>query len=272
MPSSATITSSDLIDFQPKTVIKSAEVDGNFSIWRGHNLPVNPNTSAAADSTYDLGSTEYKWETLHADRIYNGTGSQDASALLELESTTKGVVFPRMTEAQRDAISSPVTGLIIYNTTDGNYDFYDGSSWIAILNSYVSANSSAFALSTAGYASGEFAQMSGNTVTLEKGSWLLTGGGIFDNTGATAQRFFCEWHLANGDNTGTPPTSISSILDAGNSRSSVNDLTQYTHIPAQTIRVTVASSTNVYLNTSCVFTVAGSGTMTTKIYGERLIV
>ena len=45
-----------------------------------------------------------------------GTISPDASAQLEINSTTKGLLPPRMTTAQRDAISNPAIGLMIYNT------------------------------------------------------------------------------------------------------------------------------------------------------------
>ncbi len=62
-----------------------------------------------------------------------GTTSPNASSLLEVKSTTKGVLLPRMTKAQRDAIGSPVDGLLIYqtNNTPGFY-YYKGSSWKAI--------------------------------------------------------------------------------------------------------------------------------------------
>jgi hypothetical protein len=54
----------------------------------------------------------------------------DASAQLEVKSTTKGLLSPRMTEAQKNAISTPATGLLIYQTdeTSGFY-YYDGSIW-----------------------------------------------------------------------------------------------------------------------------------------------
>lgn len=55
--------------------------------------------------------------------------SVDASAIFQLDSTSLGMLIPRMTEAQRDAISSPATGLIIYNTDDDKLNVYDGASW-----------------------------------------------------------------------------------------------------------------------------------------------
>lgn len=59
-----------------------------------------------------------------------GTKDPDASALLDLTSTTEGFLPPRMTEIQRDAIASPATGLIIYNTDAIQLEIFDGVSWM----------------------------------------------------------------------------------------------------------------------------------------------
>ena len=61
----------------------------------------------------------------------NTTGlPADNSAMLDIESTTKGVLISRMTEAQRNAISSPATGLMVFVTDDNNLYYWDGSAWV----------------------------------------------------------------------------------------------------------------------------------------------
>ncbi|MEY3369044.1 MAG: hypothetical protein RI973_2199, partial [Bacteroidota bacterium] len=51
----------------------------------------------------------------------------EPSALMELQSTDKGFLLPRMTQAQRDAIAGPAMGLMIYNTTTGCLETNHGS-------------------------------------------------------------------------------------------------------------------------------------------------
>jgi hypothetical protein len=62
-----------------------------------------------------------------------GTTTPNSSSLLEIKSTTKGLLIPRMIQTQRNAIASPAKGLLIYQTdnTHGFY-YYDGTAWKAI--------------------------------------------------------------------------------------------------------------------------------------------
>jgi hypothetical protein len=74
--------------------------------------------------------------SLSAQVAINDDGTDgDASVELDIKSTDKGVVFPVMTEAQRDAIPLPAAGLLIFNTTDIAHNYYDGTNWIQIDNS-----------------------------------------------------------------------------------------------------------------------------------------
>ncbi|MFN2261053.1 MAG: hypothetical protein ABR595_03190 [Psychroflexus sp.] len=49
--------------------------------------------------------------------------------MLEVQSTTKGMLMPRLTSAERDAIVEPVEGLQIYNTTNNTLDVYSNGAW-----------------------------------------------------------------------------------------------------------------------------------------------
>ena len=66
---------------------------------------------------------------LAAQSVGIGTTSPDSSALLELSGTTKGLLIPRMTTAQRDSIANPAIGLQILNLDDMCIDIYDGVYW-----------------------------------------------------------------------------------------------------------------------------------------------
>lgn len=64
----------------------------------------------------------------------NTDGSDpDASAMLDVTSTDKGILIPRMTAAQRDAIVTPATGLLIFNTESSLFEFYNGAAWQPVL-------------------------------------------------------------------------------------------------------------------------------------------
>ncbi|MCY7409370.1 MAG: hypothetical protein LH473_03795, partial [Chitinophagales bacterium] len=62
-----------------------------------------------------------------------GTSTPNASSLLDIVSTTKGLLIPRMTKTQRDAIVAPIAGLMIYQTTNTpGFYYYDGAAWVAV--------------------------------------------------------------------------------------------------------------------------------------------
>ncbi len=66
-----------------------------------------------------------------ATNVTIGTNAGDGTAILNVVSTTKGFLPPRMTKTQRDAISSPSAGLVIYQTDNTpGLRCYNGSSWM----------------------------------------------------------------------------------------------------------------------------------------------
>jgi hypothetical protein len=67
--------------------------------------------------------------TTSAGRLGVGTNAPNASAILDLTSTTQGLLLPRMTTTQINAIASPAAGLMVYNITIDHPCFYNGTAW-----------------------------------------------------------------------------------------------------------------------------------------------
>lgn len=60
-------------------------------------------------------------------KIGGQSGVVDPTAVLELESQTQGMLFPRMSQAQRNAIVSPAQGLVLFNTSSNCLQIYIGN-------------------------------------------------------------------------------------------------------------------------------------------------
>ena len=61
--------------------------------------------------------------------ISNTAITPDPSSILEIRSTDKGLLIPRMTSTERNNISAPVNGLMIYNTNTNSFNYFDGTIW-----------------------------------------------------------------------------------------------------------------------------------------------
>jgi len=57
------------------------------------------------------------------------SNTNEATAMLEVQSTTKGFLPPKMTTTQKNAITSPAAGLVVYDTTTNKLCCYNGSTW-----------------------------------------------------------------------------------------------------------------------------------------------
>ena len=95
------------------------------------NLIVKYNTGG--DLTNSIISDDGSSVTI-AGTIGIGTASPNSDSILDLTSTTQGLLIPRMTTVQRDAMGgSPVVleeSLKIYNTTTQGYEYWTGSAWV----------------------------------------------------------------------------------------------------------------------------------------------
>lgn len=70
----------------------------------------------------------------------------DNSAMLDVKSTDRGLLIPRISTLDRNQIPSPATGLMIYNTTTNQFNFYNGSYWYQIETSFISSTTGTLSL------------------------------------------------------------------------------------------------------------------------------
>ena len=82
-----------------------------------------------------------------------GTATPNASSKLDISSTNSGILIPRMSTTQRNAIASPAIGLLVFDNTTFSFWFYNGSAWNELSN--------------------------GSSANL----WGLLGGNIYNNNG-----------------------------------------------------------------------------------------
>lgn len=108
--------------------------DGNTSFFKVSDGTENVRFVSSTGNVL-IGTTTdagYKLDVNGTARIQNklsvGTPSA-ASAVLEVSSTTQGFLPPKMTTTQKNAIATPASGLIVYDTTLNALNFYNGTSW-----------------------------------------------------------------------------------------------------------------------------------------------
>ncbi|MCW3109667.1 MAG: hypothetical protein JWQ09_4173, partial [Segetibacter sp.] len=105
------------------------------------NTVILSNQAIVGDAGYNgtESSHPYILTTAGQNRVYIssaggvaiGSSAPAASAQLDIPSTSKGILIPRMTDTQMNAISSPASGLQVINTTYNNRPFwYNGTSWV----------------------------------------------------------------------------------------------------------------------------------------------
>lgn len=102
---------------------------GNYQFFNAANSVVEFYNSAGGDGVQIYGFARSINAISGTGGISIGSGSPNASAKLDVQSTTLGLLGPRMTTTQKNAISSPAEGLMVYDLTLHKLCVYTGSAW-----------------------------------------------------------------------------------------------------------------------------------------------
>lgn len=89
-----------------------------------------------------IGNNPGNQSIVNLNKVGIGTANPSSSAALEIVSTNAGLLLPRMTTAQRIAMSNPVEGLLIYNTETDCLNYFNGTIWVIKCGSLLGSSSS----------------------------------------------------------------------------------------------------------------------------------
>lgn len=113
-------------------IIRASGANGALQIIQSGTGEFQLQTSGAAPMTFLTNATERIRIHESTGNVGIGTSSPDASAIIDAQSTTKGVRFPNMTTTQKNAIATPAAGLVVFDTTSSKLCVYSGAAWQTI--------------------------------------------------------------------------------------------------------------------------------------------
>jgi hypothetical protein len=133
------------LDANSNGVLDVSEVTASLTKYVCNGTNASLPTGSLGQTLYHNGSNWTATSNLYnsGTAIGVGTTSPNPSALVQLNSTNQGFLLPSMTQAQRDAISSPATGLLVFQTTNNpGFYYFNGTAWVGIGGSGTTSSTS----------------------------------------------------------------------------------------------------------------------------------
>jgi hypothetical protein len=156
-----------------------------------------------------------------------GTTDPHASSMLDVQSTSKGILTPRMTTAQRTAISEPANGLMVYDLDERAFYFYEDNTetWVELNSSVEKRDNFVLVKSEA-----DFPEPSGGVITLDTNTYYEINGTVVLSNSINLNNAYVSGLDANEDRL----LRTSGTIFSGSTGGSIRNLTLLGGIPPAT--------------------------------------
>jgi uncharacterized protein (TIGR02145 family) len=197
-----------------KYVTASQLASYNFSSG-GTNTSTTTTTSVTMDTTSLSNRINLKasiTSPLFTGTVGIGTTNPSSAAALDITSTTQGLLLPRLTYVQKNTISNPVAGLILFCSdcgTSGEMQVYNGTSFVNMIGSTAQFALPVISSTTGAYSITTSAAMSGGVITSDGGSSITARGVVWGTS--TAPTIALATKTTDGTGTGTYSSSITGL-------------------------------------------------------------
>lgn len=126
-----TAAPSSVFDVSGSPITGSGTIALSMDNQSANTVLAGPSTGATAAPAFRALVNADVPQVLSVASLQVNAGSLAASAVVEIDSTTKGLLIPSMTTTQRNAIGSPANGLLVYDTSLSQLFQYQGGAWNA---------------------------------------------------------------------------------------------------------------------------------------------
>lgn len=109
--------------------------------------------------------------------INDDNTNPDPTAILDVKSTDKGMLVPRMSSVQRTAIPTPAVGLLVFDLTTNGFWYFDGTVWVQISSGAASNQTLTYSGSTLSISNGNSVIIPNGDITAVVAGTGLVGGG-----------------------------------------------------------------------------------------------
>lgn len=230
--------------FQGKaTGSNNRDMGGIQTIWT-----TATDASRTADMVFTLtngaAAVAEKFRVYANGRAMVGGGSNEGSAALQVNSTTGGILPPKVTTTEMNAIAGPVEGLSVYNTTEKGDFKYDGSGWHRSSMDAITGRSTAQTAAVASVAT--------LTVGASDASYLVNGNILV--TTSSAESFSLQVDYTDEGNTARTITLPIQRIATGAFVTSTISASGAVPYPSTTLQIRAKASTAITIKTSGTFT------------------